>query len=198
MTSSAPDDRDRLAAVVRGDGDALDAWYRHEHPVVHRLCTGFLANTAEADDATQDALLALLDSLPRWDSARDWPRWRNTIVLNHCRDRLRRRQARSRAEDAGARHAPPAALPAPDDLAAAREVREVLMSVLVELSPREREVFVLRDLQGEAGADVAAAMGIGESSVRSLLTLARRRLRRLLEERAPGLCPLPLAGARDD
>jgi RNA polymerase sigma-70 factor, ECF subfamily len=194
MTSPAPDDRELLAAVVRGDGDALDAWYRREHPVVHRLCTGFLADAAEADDATQDALLRLLDGLPRFDAGQDWARWRNTVVLNHCRDRLRRRQARSRAEDEGARLARPAVLPAPDDVASGREVRAVLMAALEELSPREREVFVLRDLEAHDTAEVAAALGIGESSVRSLLALAHRRLRRLLEERAPGLLPRPAAG----
>jgi len=148
MNSSAPDDPDLLAAVVRGDGDALDAWYRREHPVVHRLCTGFLADATEADDVAQDALLRLLDGLPRWDATRSWSSWRNTVVLNLCRDRLRRREARRSAEEAGARAAPPAVLPAPDDVAAGREVRAVLMAALTSLSPREREAFVLHDLQG--------------------------------------------------
>ncbi|HTE04726.1 MAG TPA: sigma-70 family RNA polymerase sigma factor, partial [Planctomycetota bacterium] len=172
---------------------ALDTWYRREHPVVHRLCAGFLADVAEADDAAQDALLRLLDGLPRWEAERSWARWRNTVVLNHCRDRLRRRAARRSAEDASVRAALPAALPAPDDVAAAREVRAVLMAALASLSPREREVFVLRDLQDEDTADVAAALGIGESSVRSLLALAHRRLRRVLQERAPGLVPVAAA-----
>ena len=193
----APDVSDLLPAVLAGEADALDAWYRTEHPLVHRLCAGFLADLAEADDAAQDAMLRLLDRLPRWDPARPWPRWRNTIVANLCRDRLRRRATRRAAEDAGGAALLPSALPAPDDAAAGAEVRAVLMAALSELSPREREVFVLRDLSGESSAEVAFALGIGESSVRSLLTLAHRRLRRLFTERAPGLCPVP-AGERAD
>ena len=58
---------------------------------------------------------------------------------------------------------------------------------LRSLSPRERETFVLRDLEGLATPEVARILDIGESSVRSLLSLARRRLRQLYGERiAPG------------
>ena len=57
---------------------------------------------------------------------------------------------------------------------------------LEALSEREREAFVLRDLEGLSTQDTADAMGVGASTVRSLLTLARRRLRDRL---APTLAP---------
>ena len=57
------------------------------------------------------------------------------------------------------------------------------------LSPREREVYVLRDLEGGDTKVVATALGITESSVRSILTLARRRLRHVIGSKLPGLVP---------
>ena len=81
----------------------------------------------------------------------------------------------------------PDRLPAPLDAAREVEVQELLRRSLEHLSPREREVFVLRDLQGATSPETALALGIGESTVRSLLTLARKRLRRLLGHRAPSL-----------
>lgn len=181
---------DGLRRLLQGEAEAVDAWFRAEHPAVHRLCLGFLADAAEAEDAAQDAMLLLLDRLPAWDPTRAWAAWRTRLVLNHCRDRLRRVAARRGAE----RRAGEAALAlrevgaagglhasgGPEDAA---EVRELLASLLGELSPREREAFVLRDLEQRSTADTAEAMGVAEASVRSLLTLARRRLRRRLAPR---------------
>ncbi len=172
-----------LPGLLAGEPAAVDAWFRAEHPRVHRLCFGFLADAAEAEDAAQDAMLLLLDRLPAWDPARPWEAWRTSVVLNHCRDRLRRLAARRTAEGAAA--AARASLEAADPCAPrdGAEVRALLVGLLGELSPREREAFVLRDLEGLETADVAGTLGITESSVRSLLTLARRRLRELLGAR---------------
>lgn len=177
-------------ALLAGDAAAIDAWYRAEHPGVWRLCLGVLADATEADDLAQDAMLHLLDTLDRWDPARPWPAWRNRVVVNLCRDRLRRRATRAGHEDAAQRAGAllPAVLPSPEDAAHAGEVRAALLTALAALTPREREAFVLVDLSGTPAAQAAEAMEIAEGTVRSLLTLARRRLRTLLADR------LPLAG----
>lgn len=183
-----------LRGLLAGEPAAVDAWFRAEHPRVHRLCFGFLADAAEAEDAAQDAMLLLLDRLSAWDPARPWEAWRTSVVLNHCRDRLRRLAARRNAEGAAAaaRGLVDSVDPgAPRDGA---EVRELLGALLGELSPREREAFVLRDLEGRSTAEAAALLGVGESSVRSLVTLARRRLRRRL---APRLKPGFAGGGAD-
>jgi RNA polymerase sigma-70 factor (ECF subfamily) len=180
-----PGEEARLVrAVLEGDAEALDRWYRREHPHVWRLCVGFLADAAEAEDAAQDAMLKLHDELERWEPTRPFGAWRTRVVLNCCRDRLRRRAARARAEASAPE---PRALPDPADEAARGEVREVVERALRLLSPREREAFVLRELEGQATSDVAAALGVGEGSVRSLLTLARRRLRAVLGEQLLGV-----------
>ncbi len=115
-------------ALLAGDAAAIDAWYRAEHPGVWRLCLGVLADATEADDLAQDAMLHLLDTLDRWDPARPWPAWRNRVVVNLCRDRLRRRATRAGHEDAAQRAGAllPAALPSPEDAAHAGEVHEQL------------------------------------------------------------------------
>ncbi|MCZ6596975.1 MAG: sigma-70 family RNA polymerase sigma factor [Planctomycetota bacterium] len=174
-----------IPAVIDREPEAVDAWFRAEHPEVFRLCVGFLADAEEAEDVAQDAMLHLIDNLTGWDPARSWRSWRSAVVLNLCRDRRRRTSARARAEEAAAAERLPAVLPDPIAEAAGAEAREALLACLASLSPREREVFVLRDLQGARTPEVAATLGIGDSSVRSLLTLARRRLRGLLAERLP-------------
>ncbi|MDG2148870.1 MAG: sigma-70 family RNA polymerase sigma factor [Planctomycetota bacterium] len=171
-----------LAAVLADDPAAFDLWYRSEHPTVYRLCVGLLAEAAEAEDAAQDAMLHLHDKLHHFDVRRAYEPWRNTVVLNLCRDRLRRMATRRAAESV---EPLPPYLPRPDEVAHSRELAQMLQTALAELTPREREAFVLRDLSGNSTAATAEALGVTAGTVRSLLTLARRRLRRLLGPRLP-------------
>ena len=175
--------------MLAGDADALDAWYRAEHPQVYRLCLGVLADANEAEDVAQEAMLALHDKLGDWDPARPWRAWRNTLVLNRCRDRIRRKEARRRAEEGAAAAGLPDRLPHPEREAERAELHDALSRALALLAPREREAFVLRDLEGGSTKEAAEAMGIAEPTVRTLLTLARRRLREHLIERMPQIVP---------
>lgn len=176
-----------LRAVEAGAPEAVDAWFRAEHPEVYRLCFGFLAHAADADDVAQEAMLRILDTLATRGPAQAYRAWRTTLVLNRCRDRLRRGASRRSFEGAAAEARAERLLPDPHDALERAEVEETLALALRSLSEREREAFVLRDLEGLATAEVAGLLLISEGSVRSLLTLARRRLRELLGARlAPG------------
>ena len=166
-----------LAGLRAGDPQAVDRWFRAEHPRVWRLCLGFLGAAEEAEDAAQEALLKLHDHIDAWDPERPYGPWRNALVLNVCRDRLRRREVRARAEEQAAAERELEAEVSPSADLEQGELRDRITRALALLSEREREAFVLRELEGEATAGVALAMKISESSVRSLLTLARRRLR---------------------
>lgn len=180
---------DLVPAAIAGDAEAAARLYRLEHGVVWRLCLGLLADREEADDAAQDAMLHLLDHLDRWDRRRPWAAWRNTLVLNHCRDRIRRTAARRRAETEAAARALPQVLPHPQSVAERSEINEIVAASLKRLTPREREVFVLHDLEGSATSEVAAALAVAESTVRVLLATARRRLRELLAPKLAGVSP---------
>lgn len=191
MTDPRPPERAPAAdlperqGLLADDPEAVDAWYRREHPAVYRLCLGFLADPAEAEDVAQDAMLLLLDRIERYDPGRSWRAWRDTVVLNLCRDRARRRTRRRRHEQRAAAAALPPEFPDPAQDVSAGELGTLVAAALSSLSEREREAFVLRDLEGLSTRAAAEALGIGESSVRSLLTLARRRLRGVLATRLP-------------
>jgi RNA polymerase sigma-70 factor (ECF subfamily) len=128
-------------------------------------------------------MLQLLDHLDDGEGARSYRAWRTTLVLNRCRDRMRRAAARRRAEEGAAHGRPEEPLPDPADAAQRAETAATLAFGLRALPPREREAFVLRDLEGLDTGEVARVLSITESSVRSLVTLARRRLRDTLGTR---------------
>lgn len=173
-----------MPKVIQADAEAQDAWFRTEFPAVFRLCLGILADHAAAEDLAQDAMLHLMDRLDRWDSQRSYQAWRTAVVLNLCRDHLRSAGRRKRAEGHLRLVEQQQPLPDPHDSAAGKEVRDVITRALAQLSPREREAFVLRDLEQQPTDAVASAMDVTPATVRSLVTLARRRLRGIL---APAL-----------
>lgn len=181
------DEARRIEQVLGGDPEGFDRWYRAEHPRVWRLCFGFVADAEEADDLAQDAMLKLHDRLSRRDPGRPWREWRNSVVLNLCRDRLRRRAARERAEASAAKERAKELAPDASHALTQRELREAFAAALGELTEREREAFVLRELEGSSTEATAQVMGVGVSTVRSLLTLARRRLREHLGRSCPEL-----------
>lgn len=168
---------DASARALRAGSGELGPWYEAAWPLVHRLCRGFLADGAAADDVAQDAMLRLVDQLQHWDQSSPYLAWQRTVVLNMCRNHRRSTARRSEHEDAAAQITAARPLQGPADAASGAEVRSLVERCLALLAPREREAFVLVDLEGLAPKEAAAAMGVAGSTLRSTLSLARRRVR---------------------
>jgi len=184
MTAKRPSDHasdacddELLLGVCARDPRAIERWYRLEHPRVWRRCLGLVGSRADTDDLAQDAMLKLHDELPRRSSDVPYAAWSARVVVNLCRDRWRRGAARVRAENAAREHRPEQLLPDPSEALSQTELRDLVSAVLVKLPEREREAFVLRELEQLSTQEVALAMDVEESTVRSLTTLARRRMR---------------------
>ncbi len=180
---AASRDQDSQSWVRRlrlGERDALGPWYTGEYPRVHRLCLGFLGSRADAEDLAQNAMLHLAEQLHHWDVARPYEPWRNRLVVNLCRDHLRQEARRAHHEQQAAEGAGPRVLDRPHQDMEAREELEV---ALAWLAPREREAWVLVDMEGHPAVEAAEQLGLAASSVRASLSLARRKLREVLTAR---------------
>ncbi|QDV08742.1 ECF RNA polymerase sigma factor SigE [Planctomycetes bacterium Poly30] len=169
-----------VARRLRETGDDLGRWYAAVHPGVLRLCRGFLASRASAEDVAQDIMLKLHDALSTWSPDRSFGAWSRAVVLNHCRNQMRadaRRDEHERAAGAGwaLEHAP-----SPEVAAENGELSSRIDAALQLLPPREREVFVLVDLEGLTSTDAASTLDVSASTVRASLSMARRRLREAL------------------
>ena len=90
---------DLVAAARRGDRRALDTLLRRHFDRVHALARRIMTNDADADDATQDALIAAVRGLSRFDGRSAFSTWLYRITTNACLDELRRRGRRPVAVD---------------------------------------------------------------------------------------------------
>ena len=131
----------------------------------------------DGDDAAQDAFLSALDRLETYDRARPFGPWLMRIAQNAAIDLLRRRAVRH-TETLDERATAPARSPAHH--AEVAELRGALAVALAALPERQRVAITLFDLEGWAHADIAAALGVPEGTVRSDVFHARRRLREAL------------------
>jgi RNA polymerase sigma-70 factor, ECF subfamily len=161
----------------------LDILYRSHRDGVFRLCRLLLADTDEAADAVQDVFLRVERAF-RTAPPDDWTAWITRVTVNVCRDRRRSgwwRWWRRRGVELDADETAGSA-ETPEHEAVRRQERVRVWTALRRLPARQREVFVLRYLQGFTTADVAAALGIASGSVKRHLFRAVHALRRALGE----------------
>jgi RNA polymerase sigma-70 factor, ECF subfamily len=145
----------------------------------YRLAAVVLSDGTEAQDAVHDAFVT---AWRRYESLRDPGRleaWFDRIVVNACRDRLRRagrRQFRDIATGPDIAAGDPTAA-VPDEL--------VIRRALAQLKPDDRLVLALRFYRDMKVDDIAAAMDIQPRAATSRLHRALERLRRVLDEQSP-------------
>ena len=121
-----------------------------------------------AEDAVQEALVRAWMRAERGERPESLAGWIAAVALNHTRSAWRRTIAERRATRRLADRIRPAEAPSEDHVEVAR--------ALAALPRRQREVAVLRYLLQMSTAEVAAALGIGQGTVKSSLSRAREHL----------------------
>jgi RNA polymerase sigma-70 factor (ECF subfamily) len=162
-----------VRAAQRGSVEAVDELFRRHWPSAHRAAFLVVHDSAAAEDIAQEAFLAALRALDRFDRRRPLGPWLHRIVVNRAIDWTRARALRA---ESAADAAPEA--PAPD--APARFDDEVL-SALSELGPEHRAVVVLRHLLGYTPGEIAAMLELPRGTVNSRLRRALDALAKELE-----------------
>jgi len=168
-------ERGWIKAAQSGSEQALEQLYRRHWPWAHRAAYLVVHDASAAEDIAQEAFLAAIRSLDRFDRRRPFGPWLNRIVVNRAIDWARARSLRKEA-----------AVELDTDAAAVSDTSapEVSSSVysddmvaaLKELSPEHRAVVVLRYLLDYTPGEIAKALGLPRGTVNSRL---RRGLDRL-------------------
>lgn len=149
----------------------------------------FLENTADAEDAVQDALLSAYKHIDQFRGEAQMSTWLTAIVANCARMQLRKRPRNihvSLDEPIGEEQEfPMSELLAdcrlsPEDECRNSELRARLEDLLTQLSPPLRKAFQLRDLDGLTTSEAAHILGVADGTVKAQLARARAKLRRLM------------------
>ena len=167
------------------NGDA-DAWRTLYLTHVDRL-EGFLRRMgvppADVEDVLQDTFVALHRSLADYDGRFSFRTWLLGIAMNNVRSHRRRNWRRRLARLASFEGwSDPEAMDAAGALERHEAARE-LQWILDRLSDKQREVFVLYEIEGLDGPSIASLLGCSVNTVWSRARLARDDFRRLLRQR---------------
>jgi RNA polymerase sigma-70 factor (ECF subfamily) len=160
---------------------ALAALVSQYSGTLYRVAYSVLRNAADAEDAVQESFLRVLRHRDTLGEVRDQRVWLIRIVWNIVLDRKRRAKTRPETDDVAelARVLPAKGLSAEQHTAAAQHHARVLACV-EQLPAKEQQVLILSAFEELSGVEIAAVLGITESSVRSRLFRARNLMAGLL------------------
>jgi RNA polymerase sigma-70 factor (ECF subfamily) len=165
-------DRKLVRAAQRGSSRALADLYSAHWRRAHRAAYLVVRDEAAAEDIAQDAFLAAVAALDRFDRRRPFAPWLHRIVVNRAIDWGRREALRRKVDE-------------PDELVASappEPIGEDLMAALAQLPVEQRGVVVLRYLLDYTPGEIARMLELPRGTVNSRLRRALDRLGTLLEE----------------
>jgi RNA polymerase sigma-70 factor, ECF subfamily len=195
-TRSDTDDDRLVTRLVQGDQDAyshvLDLYY----PAMLHVAMGFVRSRSVAEEVVQDTWLAVIKGISHFERRSSFKTWLFRILVNRARTRGSREPRcvafscldHNRAdpgegaepEDTCRPAFSPVRMPHPDASTLEAELREEVVAAINRLCGRQRQVLVLRDVEGWSPSEICDVLGISEANQRVLLHRARARVRELL------------------
>ncbi|MFE5618127.1 RNA polymerase sigma factor [Streptomyces sp. NPDC056470] len=174
---SWPDER-LIRAAQDGDLTSLTTVVMESQPHVRKFARALCASPQDAEDAAQEALIILYRKIGTLRATGALASWMFRIVRNECL-----RQVRLFASRSDGASAEPDASPEPSAEEAAMHRLEVerLAAAVAALPRDQRQVLIMRDVQGLPGRAVAHALGLSNAAMKSRLHRARAALRHSLE-----------------
>ena len=167
-----------VEAARAGDPEALEALLRERRTEVVRYAMRLCISPADAEDATQEALLALSHYIRGLREVAALSRWLFLAVRTHCTRLARRSLRHVLSLDGDA----PLTLEGPttEEQLVDHQLRHRLAAIVSELEPGFRDVLVRRDVLGEPAHQAAAALGITVEALKSRLHRARAEVKQRL------------------
>jgi RNA polymerase sigma-70 factor (ECF subfamily) len=161
--------------VQRGSAAALEELFRQEWPRAYRAAYLVVHDAAAAEDIAQEAFLAAVRAIDRFDRRRPFGPWMHRIVVNRAIDVTRARALRREVDATAA-----ASAEAPPDPPSS-PLSDELVTALAELSPEHRAVVVLRYVFDYTPGEIAQALDMPRGTVNSRLRRALDRLGEVVE-----------------
>jgi RNA polymerase sigma-70 factor, ECF subfamily len=193
-----PTDEELVDAFQAGDLSAFDAlhhrWERKIRGAIYRI----MGSDEESRDLCQETFLKAYRGLGTFKREARFSSWLYQIALNLCRDRMRRRRGKTLVslETLDQGEEPWGPSPSAQDLVEKRELAGVVAEAVAALPEEQREVIVLKEYQGLTFLEIAEALDLPMSTVKTRLYRGLGQLRDRLERQgirgtAPATAPLP-------
>ena len=189
MTPPAPDDAHETDAVLiaqasSGSRQAFDTLIRRYEPRLVNIARRTMGNISDAEDAAQEAMAAAWFKLDQFDQALAFGPWLTRIVLNKCRDQLRKRKIMKLFDFGADNEVEHVASSIPDQYESAKtaQILGIVQKEISNLPTRLRDALILVTFDGQSHSGAAKILGTTEKAVETRIYRARNRLKEKLEK----------------
>ena len=172
-----------IKSVLAGDVNAFETLVTKYEKTVYNLALRMTGNAEDAADMTQEAFLKAYRSLKNFRGESKFSVWLYRITSNVCLDFLRSKSRRAETSltvenDEGEEEelAVPDLSANPEDKLLSSLTREAIGRGLETLSPEQREILLLREINGLSYDEISKTLGIELSTVKTRIFRARKRL----------------------
>src|SRR5260370_20702235 len=184
---TATSDEQMVERALSGDADAFGEIVRRWERRIFALSFGMLGREEDARDATQETFMAAFRNLRGFRGEAKVSSWLHRIAVNQCITRQRRAKVRSETalEDEAEKNAAVFAIPGDQSPARSAELVERTQAVrraVCSLPPDLRQVIVMKEFEELTFQEIAEALGLPLSTVKSRLYTALRQLQMRLQK----------------
>ncbi|HEX9458112.1 MAG TPA: RNA polymerase sigma factor [Thermoanaerobaculia bacterium] len=183
--SVEPDDRQLVEQIRQGDDGAFEMLVRRKTSKVYGLCYRVIGNGEDAKDISQLVFLKLWENLEKYDPTYAFDTWLYRMVTNVAIDFMRNKQSRDNAVNSNLRLVKTSVDPEQTVTVARKEVESVFNTVSTVLSPKQKTIFVMSEMEDLRSSEIAKILGCRESTVRNHLFNARKLMQTQLKRRFP-------------
>jgi RNA polymerase sigma-70 factor (ECF subfamily) len=179
------DDRQLVEQIRQGDDGAFEMLVRRKTSKVYGLCYRVIGNGEDAKDISQLVFLKLWENLEKYDATYAFDTWLYRMVTNVAIDFMRSKQSRDNAVNSNLRLVKTSVDPEQTVTVARKEVETVFNAVSNVLSPKQKTIFVMSEMEDLRSSEIAKVLGCRESTVRNHLFNARKLMQTQLKKRFP-------------
>jgi len=179
------DDRQLVQTIREGDTDAFEQLVRRKTSKVYAICYRIIGNAEDAKDISQLVFLKLWENLEKYDAQYAFDTWLYRMVTNVAIDFMRNKQSRDNAVNSTLRLVKTSADAEQGVVVQRKEVENVFNDISAVLSPKQKTVFIMNQMEDLPSAEIAKILGCRESTVRNHLFNARKLMQQQLQKRYP-------------
>lgn len=170
---------------LNGDMLSFKRLVEYYQPYVYSVAFRFLNNKADSEDIVQECFIRVWKNLKRYNSNYRFSTWIYKIVTNLCLDQYRRKKRSYlvNIEDlSGIESIPASGETDAERMVINKEMKKLVSKTVEKLSPKQKMVFILRDLEGLDIIEIVRIMNLSPGKIKSNLYYARKKLRQQLEQ----------------
>jgi RNA polymerase sigma-70 factor (ECF subfamily) len=172
-----PITRELIQEAVRGSQPAFRAIVQANQGFVYAVAFRFVNDSQEAEDITQEVFVRLWKNLKSYRHEVKLTTWLYKIVTNRCLDFLKSRHGRQRKNNVGIDNTHFVQdNSTPEKEFQLQELSKIIHAAAEELTPKQKAVFILRDLEGLSPEEVSEALNMTTGNVKSNLFYARQKM----------------------